>query len=396
VTKLKENPFNPTFGSRSYFYIPRTKEKMEFVDAVFKRGNPQFRKVIYKGIRGSGKTLLISEVLDAVRKEGANTVRTTFGASNLLDRIESQTFALVKDEVTLKKLSIKIGQIAIGTDSKFDSPTSTFESRMRELVSALSNKDKPLVFAIDEVSENSKELYRFTKAFQEWEGDGFNVALILAGLPENIVAMKKSKSNDGQTASFLRRMEEFPLGQVATATELARAYAELFETSGKEFPGELAFKAAQRTLGYPFAIQAMGSYIWQQTRRLVSEKIVDESIEFTKQEMFTKVNAMIYDDLSNRTKDFVNRMAEYDPNKGNPAVPMSFVREVEVFGDEHKGSANTFKQRLISAMLIAPASDNGRSVRFALPFFRDYIWSLMTDNENYGESSFGVTADYDF
>ena len=64
---MTKNPYNLTFGKEPVNAISRDKQINEIVDG-FTADNPEFQVCMITGVRGSGKTVMMTEVSNELKK----------------------------------------------------------------------------------------------------------------------------------------------------------------------------------------------------------------------------------------------------------------------------------------------------------------------------------------
>ncbi|MDR0885257.1 MAG: ATP-binding protein [Clostridiales Family XIII bacterium] len=89
------NPFNPAFGRRPDVFWGRDDLIREFTDGLNEKNSP-WRNVILTGIRGAGKTAILSDIVEIYKeRKGVITVFVT-SMNGMLDEILSIQKQLMK------------------------------------------------------------------------------------------------------------------------------------------------------------------------------------------------------------------------------------------------------------------------------------------------------------
>jgi hypothetical protein len=188
------------------------------------------------------------------------------------------------------------------------------------------------------------------------------VAFAAAGLASGV---QRLLSTEGLT--FLRRARRFALGDVPRPF-VATALREPITVAGRSISDAALDIALDTIQGYPFLVQVVGYELWgvDPAAPLIDVRqaraAVPRSKEVARQLVFEPIMA----DLSPADRKFLRAMAQAE---GEP-VALSGI--VERLGVTHS-HASRYRARLIAAEVIEP--DGRGYVRFAVPFFREYLRS---------------------
>lgn len=126
---------------------------------------------------------------------------------------------LLDDSEKVRLSSLSIGQF-IGAEWEAPSRPTNWRNEMTELLDQLESKDVGLLILVDEVQPKLSEMIELAAAYQLLIMDNRRVALLMAGLPHNMLALETDK-----TVSFLRRAQKCHLGRTAQRLGKTHSYA---------------------------------------------------------------------------------------------------------------------------------------------------------------------------
>lgn len=81
---------------------------------------------------------------------------------------------------------------------------------MSDIIDQLNEAGTGLLVTVDEVDPTLDEMIQLAATYQHFVTDGKRVALLMAGLPNNVSTLLNHK-----TVSFLRRAQQYHLGRIA-------------------------------------------------------------------------------------------------------------------------------------------------------------------------------------
>jgi hypothetical protein len=350
------NPFHPQFGKRPDKFIGRDNIISGFVNSLGDKNDPM-RTQIVMGIRGSGKTALLSGVKQAIDKKRQVVVDVTAG-TELLQSILDQLQLLSRGG----KAKLTGGSVgALGFNLGFETTTQErvhgFRYYLSLLVGAFNKKGLGVVFLIDEVHGDDKEMREFVTSYQHLVRDEADVALLLAGLPHSINSVLNS-----QVLTFLHRAQKLSLPNINLL--LVRNMYENTFTEGnfKAEPGVLQ-TAADMTAGFPYLIQLMGYWLWKSSTKAVTQYDVKNALANSKAALFDNVYELMLREISDKDREFLFEMQSdpIDTQFGELARRMNITSSY----------ASKYRQRLIQGGLITPTV-HGR-MAYALPYFGEFL-----------------------
>ena len=287
------NPFTLTFGKIPNTYISR----QSYVSAVcedFSAENPSRQIYMITGVRGCGKTVLMTAVSRKLESEGWLVVRLN-PARNYLEELSRRLsekcagIAEIADrgfEVSIMGTGVSVG----GADS-LDGV-----GRLNRLLTRLKEKNRRVLVTIDEV-QNNENLKEFALQYQIFLTEDFPVFLLMTGLYEDIYDIQNAS---GMT--FLLRAPKIypePLSIVPMTLEYKRIF---------DLPQEKAKQLAATTKGYAFAFQVLGSLYWEYRNSLSQREILDKLDMILEEQVYRK----IWEKLSDQDREVVSRLVDHE------------------------------------------------------------------------------------
>ena len=301
----KNNPFTLAFGKPPVRLINRYAD-IDNIITTFDADYTISYTYLIEGVRGGGKTVLMSSVANELKKDDSwiivnlnSTQDLLYGLAKSLENTVKNIPDFLDKGFNLSVLGVGIG---IGTDDKEKDNISVIQ----DLLSYIKKKNKRLLVTIDEVMHDDN-MRVFASQFQIFLREDYPIYVIMTGLYENIYAIQ----NDPGLTFLLRspkiRIEPLSLSQIT------RQYMQIFEIGQDE-----AKMLADVTKGYAFAFQALGLLYWEYRDELSLDEILikfDDMLDgyvykkiwegLSKQEK--KIILSLEDDTVIATKDLLKR-----------------------------------------------------------------------------------------
>lgn len=342
------NPFTITFGKNPSLSIDRPIEKQEIIDAF--TSNPINQQIfLISSIRGSGKTVLMTEISQYLRGLREWIVielnPETDMLEGLLSKLASEAGPLIRS-LNLNLTLFNVVTVGASLESRVTSP----ETAISKILEHLGKQGKRVLITIDEVA-SSKSVKAFVSAFQIFVRANLPLFLLMSGLYENIRNLQNEK-----TLTFLYRAPRIALGPLSLL-EIERKYKEVFSLAEQE-----AREMARLTSGYAFAFQALGFLTCRHGgdyREALSDyRFYLEEYSYEK----------IWSELS-----IQDRRVAYGIAKAKSGE----VGEVLLSCGLDRNHFNPYRKRLIDKGIIT--NDARGIVRFALPLFKEFAIGKYED-----------------
>ena len=239
------NPFSLSFGKSPLENIDRPVQKTEILDAFL--SNPINQQIyMITGIRGSGKTVLMTDVSRRLSKEDDWTVIELNPETDMLHSFAAKLSRVDKFSETFRSAKINLSLLGLGLAIDGGPQIADDETAISRMLDSIRKRGDRVLVAVDEVT-NNENIRKFVAAFQIFIRAELPVFLLMTGLFENVDDLQNQKS-----LTFLYRAPKIQL-QPLNIPAIATRYRGMFHMEE-----ENAYKMARLTKGYSFAFQVLG------------------------------------------------------------------------------------------------------------------------------------------
>lgn len=240
-----ENPFTLSFGKSPIEFVSRY-EYVEEILGTFKSQNPVSNAYLIEGIRGCGKTVLMTTIEKELEKEKDWIVVDLNATTDLLADFAMRLVDSCKNfsDILKKGFSLSVAGFEIGLNGQNQSQDSV--SIIREILDKLKKTSTKVLITIDEVM-NGDNMRHFASEFQILLRKDFPIFLLMTGLYENIYAIQNDPA-----LTFLLRTPKIKV-EPLSLLQITKSYQKVFDIDLEE-----AKNLAKITKGYAFAFQALG------------------------------------------------------------------------------------------------------------------------------------------
>lgn len=340
---MKQNPYSLVFGKEPSQMISRAAQSDHIID-TFSAKIPAQQVYVITGVRGSGKTVLMTKVSKRIAQQKDWIVIELNPERDML----SSLAAKLCSETPLAKIfevsKINLSFFGLGVEINGVAPITDIEAALTRMLQALAKHGKRVLVTVDE-AVNSETMRIFTSAFQIFVRSDLPVFLLMTGLYENVNSLQNEKS-----LTFLYRAPKIELKPLNIGT-IADNYKRNFRLDD-----DAALDMAKRTKGYSFAFQVLGYFTWEHGG------LTDQTLADYKQYLDEYVYEKIWSELSETDRKVAYAIAK---------VPDGKVSEVRSLLEYNNNQFNPYRQRLIRRGLLN--GDTYGYVRFTLPLFERYV-----------------------
>lgn len=340
---MKNNPFSLTFGKEPASMIRRTVELSEILDS-FEDENPAYQVCMLTGIRGSGKTVMLTEIARNLRKEKDWIVADLSPERDLLQSLA----AFLSNQPDLvqifRKAKINLSFLGLGMEIDGTAAITDLSVALTRMLEHIGKHNKKVLITIDEAVCN-RTMREFVSMFQIFMRQDLPVFLVMTGLYENIYELQNEK-----TLTFLYRAPRLELGPLNIGM-IAENYKRIFELDE-----ETALLMAKETKGYPFAYQVMGYLCWKEEKKW--QEILPEYRQYLDDFVYEK----LWSELSAWDKKILSAMAKSENLK---------VEAIRMATGAASNTFSVYRDRLIKKGLIT--SPKYGFLEFSLPRFREFV-----------------------
>ncbi len=344
------NPFTISFGRQPAQFISRPVETNEIIEN-FEQEPPSSQVYMLTGVRGSGKTVLMTDIAKELSKRENWLVVELSTERDMLTSLAAKLCSRPELFALFVEAKLNFSLLGFGVEVKNAAPISDIETALARMLGVIRSAGKKLLVTVDE-AVNNPNVRAFASTFQIFMRQEYPVFLLMTGLYDNIHNLQNEK-----TLTFLYRAPKITLGAL-NLTSIRLQYAKIFGISMKE-----AGRMADLTMGYPFAFQVLGYLYWNSRDAKTLDEVLPEYDRYLEEYVYSK----IWSELSETDKQIVAVMAATGKTK------VGEIRE-EVAMKPEKFSV--YRERLKRKGVI----DTSRygAVTFALPRF-DVFVRMMTE-----------------
>ena len=341
------NPFSMTFGIEPNNSIKRIKESDKIINE-FSQEVPSNYVYIITGIRGSGKTVLMSSIANHFMNDDDWIVVDPGPKDNILENIASEIYETGKVKRAFLKTDFNFSFHGISLSISGDEPVSSINTLLKKMLDIIKKKGKKVLITIDEV-DNSEQMKSFVQAYQSLIRLKYPVMLLMTGLYENI-----SKLQEDKTLTFLYRAPKIML-EALNIKAIEISYMKLLGLND-----EKAHQMAILTKGYAYAYQVLGYLYFENKSTSLDKGLINEFDQYLAEYVYDK----IYSELSSKEKEIITFI-------GNKSITMKSLCDKTGFDIKY---ISVYRDRLIKKGIIISKSYG--NIEFALPRFYEYITSL--------------------
>lgn len=337
------NPFSLMFGKVPLENISLPLQKNQISEAF--DNEPAVQQIfMISGIRGAGKTVLLTEICNLYRSK-ENWVVVELNPNG--DLLQGLLIKLSNDSRCLniiKSAKLNLSFWGIGLEIEGSTPITDTETAIMQILTNLQKAGKKVLVAIDEVTSNS-QMHEFASAFQIMIRQNAPLYLLMTGLYENIDELQNEKS-----LTFLYRAPKIYLKGLNLGA-VGRKYKSIFSLNDEQ-----AREMAKLTKGYPFAFQVLGYLTYNNAGNYTS--VISEYRQYLEDYVYDK----IWSELSPKDKQITYAIAECESGR---------IIEIRQRLGIDTNAFNPYRKRLIRKGIIN--GDERGFVKFTLPMFKEYV-----------------------
>ncbi len=298
---MANNPFTLTFGAEPIQYINRNTQTNEII-STFSGEMPATNVYMISGVRGSGKTVLLTYIADYFEKKDEWIVVNVTPDVDILNTIAAKLYSRSELKKLFVQAKLDLSAFGLGVSIEKGNQIFDIETALEKMLAELDKKKKRVLITIDEVVKNIN-IKIFAGVFQLFIRQKLPVYLIMTGLYDNIYNLQNE-----DTLTFLYRAPKVVLEPLSIGA-IASSYAKVFDMDREE-----AGNMAKLTKGYPFAYQVLGYLFWDSREKKKNSKIEDVIPEYDHM-LEEYVYEKIWSELSQKEKDIIAILAENESTK---------------------------------------------------------------------------------
>ena len=255
-----KNPFTLSFGLEPEEYIIR-REQLDYIVDSFTSENPSNYSYLISAVRGAGKTVMLSTLIDLFEKRKDWIVVSVTPDMDILQSIAAHLYSRRELHNLFVDAKIDLSAFGIGVSLSNSTPVYDISVALQNLFTELKKKGFKVLITIDEIVSNDN-IKKFAGIYQILLMKKLPAFLLMTGLYENINNLQNEK-----TLTFLYRAPKVYL-EPLNAFLIAQSYKRVLDIDNTE-----AKKMSELTRGYAYAYQVLGYIYWN---RIIEEKQASE------------------------------------------------------------------------------------------------------------------------
>lgn len=338
-----QNPFTLTFGKSPLEPVERPVQTNEIID-TFTAEPVNQQMFLITGVRGSGKTVMMTEISRKLRTREEWVVIELNPSVDLLQGMLSKLNSNPVCAGIIKSAKIDLSFWGFGVSIEGAAPITDAETAIIAILEKMKKNGKKLLVTIDEVT-NNEFMHVFAGSFQIFVRQDLPIFLLATGLYENIDELQNEKN-----LTFLYRAPKIqmkPLNQQA----IIKKYMNIFQIEREQ-----AAQMAELTKGYPFAFQVLGYLTWNNHGNY--REVLEEYEQYLSEFVYDK----IWSELSQKDRVVARGIAETDSGK---------IKDIREHLGMETNQFNPYRKRLIKKGILS--GEMRGYVYFTLPLFEDYV-----------------------
>ena len=344
------NPYTIIFGKEPSQMIPRNIQSSQILDAFTSEyeSNTMF---MITGLRGSGKTVLLSEIANKLRKDPSWIV---IDLNTQTDMRKSMISFLSHEKSFIHKANpteVNISVLEPGMEIKDNNQIEDDDYTLISMLETIKKNKKKVLVTIDEAS-NTSNMRVFAMTYQILIRRQLPVYLLMTGLYENI-----SELQNVDNLTFLYRAPKIPLKSLDIRM-IAENYATNFHLEAEE-----ARKMARMTKGYSYAFQVLGYLTWNNGGSY--KEVIDDYRQYLNEYVYHK----IWSELSETDRKIAYGIAKVKSGK---------IRDIRGFLKIKTNQFNPYRRRLIKKGLVD--GETYGYVSFTLPLFDQFVIDIYEED----------------
>lgn len=300
------NPYAISFGRIPTQYINRSL----IVDSILESLESDIvEEQAFKltGIRGTGKTVTLTAIERQLRDDDDWIVVGLKSNSDITKDLIANLYSAVPFLTTFMDKELNLSAYGIGLNLSKKSPVASLDYALKRILEQISKKKKRVLVTIDE-ARKTDAMIDFIQEFQILIREDLPIYIIAAGLYEDIESLENT---DGLTF-FLRatKYEMTPLNLGIIREDYKKTLS---------VTHDVAEEMAHITMGYAFAYQALGKYMWDSKEKVITNEVLmllDEALS-------EKVYKKIWSELAPKDKWFLQFIVQKEQMSASELLEMT-------------------------------------------------------------------------
>lgn len=186
------NPFTLSFGKKPLQYISRIMQTNQIIES-FNAEIPSNQIFMITGVRGSGKTVMMTNIADEIRADESWIEVELNPMRDLLQSLAAKIYGIPEMHARFLKARLDFSAFGLGVSIEDAVPVTDIESVIERMLEQIQQDGKRLLITIDEAA-NSENIRIFASSFQIFIRRDYPIYLLMTGLYENLYDLQNDKS----------------------------------------------------------------------------------------------------------------------------------------------------------------------------------------------------------
>lgn len=339
------NPFSLTFGREPKNLI-KTLEQFDMIKDCFLTENPTNNTYLITGVRGSGKTVLLTSLQKYFDNLNDWIVVDLNPEIDMLEYLASNIYEKSNAKFKFMKAEFGFSFKGVSISISGEKPISNVATLLEKLLDVVKKNKKKVLICIDDVS-NNPNMKTFVHQFQILLRHDYPIFLLMTGLYENVRNLQNEKS-----LTFLYRAPQIYMNTLSLIS-----IAESFE---KELGANRddAIEMSKLTKGYAYAYQVLGYILFDANKSKLDKDTINKFDTYLREYVYEK----IYFDMPKTEKEIIIALANSKENK---------ISEIMDFTKINREKMSQYRDKLIKKGILT--STGWGKIDYALPRFKEYV-----------------------
>ena len=337
------NPYTLVFGKEPVQLISRVRLINEVTEALVGEP-PTYQVCMVTGVRGSGKTVFMTEVSHRIAMDPDWIVVELNPQRDMLEGVASKLSSDNELATLFRTAKINLSFFGFGVEIGGTTPITDIETALGKMLASIQRKGKKVLVVVDEAS-NTSHMRAFVSAFQILIRQNLPLYMIMTGLYENIDALQNADN-----LTFLHRAPKVTMDPLNIGI-IAENYKKTFDLDD-----ERAHMRAKLTCGYPFAFQVLGYLMWNNPGD--DRDLIPTFRQYMEEYVYEK----LWSELSRGDQKIAYAISQSVDGK---------IRDIRAVLGLETNQFNPYRKRLLKKGLV-DGSVHGY-LRFTLPLFGEFV-----------------------
>ena len=341
----KENPFTLSFGKEPKEYIRRNAEYQDII-SDFDKENSTSNIYIITGVRGSGKTVLLTSLYKYFDEQN-DYIAVDLNTRNLM--LEDLA-AAIYDKAPIKRKFLKpnfsFSFQGLSFSLNGENPVSSISQLLEKMLLAVKKQKMKVVITVDDI-DTGEQMKLFVKEFQSLFRKDLPIYLVATGLYNIVDNLEKQEG-----LTFLQRGQKKYLSPL-NIRYIASSYKSVFNVNDN-----LASELADLTKGYAFAYQTLGYLLYESSKVEITNKLLSDYDYYLEEYVYRR----LFVELSEKEKNILIAIANKNINTNKELIEAGVVSQNDI---------TRYKEKLFKKG-VCDISIRGE-MHIALPRFKEYL-----------------------